>query len=249
MSRSGSRPSGALSLFGALQAAAATVHRDPLWWRKCLLYGALGLTGVGLPLAAGFVLESYDNSRKGFATPLPPWTDWTTRWLAGLFALLIDFAFFVLPLLVGGLLLMCVSVGLLVAGITAQDQVTPVLQAIGALCGAFILLMFLGSVAPAGRLRFVRDGKPEEAVSTETIRWPLGPQVRGAFARARLASLPAYLPVALIAGAIYLIGRAPFPGQGAVFAVCLWLLLSATTYAHLVVCQIYIKAEREAERR
>lgn len=246
MSGSGRRPSGAISVLGALRAAAATVHRDPLWWRKCLIHGALGITGVGLPMAAGFVLESYDNSRKGFPTPLPPWSDWTTRWLAGLFALLIDFAFFALPLLVGGLLLMCVSVALLVVGITAQQQVTPVLQTIGALCGAFILLMFLGSVAPAGRLRFVRDGKPEDAVSAETIRWPLSPPARGAFARARLASLPAYLPAALIAGVIYLIGRAPFPGQGAVFAVCLWLLFSAVTYAHLIVCQIYVGAEREA---
>lgn len=246
MSGTGGRPSGGTSVLGALRAAAATVHRDPFWWRKCLIHGALAITGVGLPMAAGFVLESYDNSRKGFPTPLPPWTDWTTRWLAGLFALLIDFAFFVLPLLIGGLLLMCVSVALLVFGITAQEQVAPVLQVIGALCGAFILLMFLGSVAPAGRLRFVRDGKPEEAVSTETIRWPLGPRARGAFARARLASLPAYLPAALVAGAIYMIGRTPFPGQGAALAACLWLLLSAITYAHLIACQIYIGAEREA---
>lgn len=233
----------------ALGAALATVHRDPSWWAKCLLHGALAITGVGLPLAAGFVLESYDNSRKGYPTPLPPWSDPVTRWLAGLFALLIDFTFFVIPLLVGMILLICVSVGLVVAGLSNAEATGGAIGLLGALWAALGLGMFLASAAPAGRLRFVDEGRPEQALGGDTLRWAMRQPARSSFLRARLASLPAYLPALLLGAGLYAAGRAAFPGQ--IFAVVglLWLTASALVYAHLVVAQLYVAAEREAQRR
>lgn len=233
----------------SLGAAFATVHRDPRWWAKCLLYGAFALTGIGLPLAAGFIIESYDNSRKGFATPLPPWSDPATRWLAGLFALLVDFSFFLLPLIVAVLLLLCVSVGLLIAGMSNPDTMTTAAWLIGGGALAFMLAMFALSVSPAGRLRFVRDGRPEEAIGADTLQWVMDGRTRGSFARARLASLPAYLPALVVGAGIFAVSRVFFPGQLIAMLALGWLALSAIIYAHLIVAQLYIAAEREIQRR
>lgn len=232
-----------------LAAAVATVARDERWWLKCLIYGAAALTGVGLPLAAGFVMESLDNSRRGFPTPLPPWGDPTLRWLTGLFSLLIDFAFIVAPLLLGGLLVLCASVGLVLAGPQGAAGVDTALTVIAAGAGAVVLGMFLASVSPAGRLIFAREGRVEEAISAATPRWTLGEPQRAVFLRARLASLPAYLPAALLGGATVALARASFPGQLAAIALGLWLTLSALLFAHLAVVQLYVGAEKELQRR
>ena len=74
-----------------LRDAVATVLRDSGWWRHCLLHGALLLSLIGAPLAAGFILDSYENSRRGYPTPLPPWTDWSLRAVGGFLGILIDF--------------------------------------------------------------------------------------------------------------------------------------------------------------
>src|SRR5215210_7295314 len=97
-----------------LRAAVATIHNDRLWWRKILIGGALTLTIVGYPWAEGWVIESLDNTRKGFPTPLPLWREWSVRYISGLFAVLIDFVFFLLPVLAVGLLLFCGAVVFLV---------------------------------------------------------------------------------------------------------------------------------------
>ena len=76
------------------------------------------LTLVGYPWAAGLVVESLDNTRKGFPTPLPPWRDWFNRYIIGLFAALIDFIYFLLPLLAAGLLLFCIAVFFLIGSST-----------------------------------------------------------------------------------------------------------------------------------
>src|SRR5215208_5925113 len=96
-----------------LRNALANIHRDPLWWRKILIGGALMLTVFGYPLAAGLVAESLDNTRKGFPTPLPPWREWFSRYLIGLFAVLIDILFFGMPIFGAGLLFLCVGTLLL----------------------------------------------------------------------------------------------------------------------------------------
>lgn len=245
MSLAGRRP-----ILGALREAASTVHRDRQWWLKCLGYGAAALSGLGLPLAAGFVMESLDNSRRGFATPLPPWGDPSLRWLTGLFALLIDFAFFLLPLLVLGLITICASVAATLS-VAQRDEGTlgTILGVAVVGAGGLALAMFLASIAPAGRLIFAREGRVEQALSAITPRWALGAPQRSLLLRARLASLPAYLPAALLAAGIFAATRVSFTGQLLVIALGLWLWLAALVYAHLVVVQLYVAAEREIQRR
>lgn len=227
----------------------ATVHRDERWWLKCLGYGAAALTGLGLPLAAGFVMESLDNSRRGFPTPLPPWSDPSLRWLTGLFCLLIDFAFVVLPFLLAGLLAICSSVGLVAAGMQSEANISAALLVVFGAAALLTFGLFLAGVSPAGRLIFAREGRIEDAISAATLRWTLGERQRGVFLRARLASLPAYLPALLLSAATFTLARFSFPGQLIAIIVGIWLTLSALVYAHLVVVQLYVGAEKELERR
>src|SRR5262245_1055906 len=173
-----------------LRTALANIHNDRLWWRKVLIGGALMLTVVGYPWAAGLVVESLDNTRKGFPTPLPPWRDWSSRYIIGLFATLIDFIYFVLPLLAAGLLLFCVGVFLLISGAAAIT-----LAPFVALALIYELTIFAIGVAPVGRLIYVEEGLAEDALSAKPLRAALRPGARGTYARARLHSLPVYAPV------------------------------------------------------
>lgn len=231
-----------------LRGALATVHRDPQWWLLCLGYGLAACTGLGLPLAAGFVLESLDNSRRGYPTPLPPWSDPVTRYLSGVFALLIDFAFFILPLLGAGMLTICASLGLIITAFSTP-LVGTALVGIGVVALAIVAAMFMAGVAPAGRLRFAREGRIEDAISGATWRWAIGRHARGPFLRARMASLPAYLPALALAAATFGLARLSFAGQAAAIAAGLWLTMAALVYAHLVVVQLYVAAEKEVQRR
>jgi hypothetical protein len=233
----------------ALRDAIITVHRDPRWLVKCLTHGALMLSLIGAPIAAGFVLESYDNSRKGYPTPLPPWSDWTIRWLAGLFALLIDFTFFVLPLLIGGGLVICTGIGFLT--VTQNDPATMnmILLSIIGIAGLVLLGFLLISVSPVGRLIFVHEGKIEEALSMIVVRRALAPAERSAFVQARLASLLAYLPATAIAvGGFALLQASAVTSIWGLLLVG-WLTFSALIYAHLVAAQLYVAAEHVAEQR
>ncbi len=242
------RPAGGAPAL-SLRAAVATVARDRNWPLKCLIYGACALSVLGLPVAVGFVLDSLDNSRKGFPAPLPPWTDWTLRWLSGILAMLIDFIFFVLPLLGGAVIMVCASIGLLVAGVSDRALTTQTLVGLAALCGLTVATMFLCSVAPVGRLIFAIDGRIEDALSLHVLRLTTSYQAGPIFLRARLLSLPAYLPAALIALAAYGLAVASFPGQILALALAAWLLISALVLAHLLVVQLYVAAEREAMLR
>lgn len=227
-----------------MPAAVALVCRDPAWWRKCLLHGALAMTIIGLPLATGFIMESYDNTRRGFPVPLPPWRDWTLRALTGIFALLIDLAFFLLPLMVGGLTLGCVGLALVLAMQTALLE--PIMYSIVTLIGLVWLFFFLIGVGPIGRLIFAEEGQIERALSIETVRRALQPPYRAHFWRARWASLAAYLPaavIALITGSLVTI-NAPL----VVIGLAGWLLCCAGVFAQLVGAQLYVAAERQAQR-
>ncbi|NTU78547.1 MAG: DUF4013 domain-containing protein [Chloroflexales bacterium] len=243
MRHSGGR-SGAISL----RDATGTVHRDRRWWLLCAGYGLVATTGIGLPLAAGFVMESLDNSRRGYPTPLPPWSDPTTRYLTGFFALLIDFAFFGLPIIVGGMLTFCASIALALSGAGGQPSLGAAL-AWAAVAAGVVLVMFLAGAAPAGRLRFAHEGRIEDGLSGEVLRWTTGPHGRAPFLRARLSSLPAYLPAAALAAGTLALARRTFPGQAAVIAAGLWVTIAALVYAHLVVVQLYVAAEKEVQRR
>jgi hypothetical protein len=220
-----------------LRAAIANIHRDPLWWQKVLIAGALVLTIAGAPWPAGLVIESMDNARKGFPFPLPPWIDWSGRYVIGLLALLIDFVFFVFPVLIGGLLMLCGGLALAI-GSESPAATTFILVAAAAI-GAVLAVMFALSVAPVGRLLYIKEGNIEDAIGWRTIRQAVRPGVRKEYLRTRLHSLPAYLPALALGLASWLVWQSTFPGALLLGGVLTWLTLSALIYAHLVVAQLY----------
>ena len=218
-----------------LRTALANIHRDPLWWRKILIGGALMLTIIGYPWAAGLIIESLDNTRRGFPTPLPPWREWSMRYVIGLFAVLIDILFFGLPVLAAGLLFLCVGAFLLSSS-AGSAQWLPLAGL--AVIGAYELAMFLSGVSPVGRLLYAESGRIEDALSMQSLRAALRPRARGIYARARLRALPAYVPFGLLALASWLVA---WPLRLAL----VWLALSALLYAHLAVAQLYAAAESD----
>jgi hypothetical protein len=228
-----------------LRVALATIHRDPQWWKTMLIGGALTLTLVGYPLVAGLVMESMDNSRRGYPTPLPPWQgDWGTRYLVGLFALLIDFLFFGMPLMLAAFASICLGIAVTVG---SANNSTLLALASGMPAGLVTLLwlaLFLGSVSPVARLLYSQEGRIEEALSGKPLRLAATPRHRGPFWRARLASLPAYLPAAVLGGVLLWLAQWPFAGCVPLLLLLTWLAASALLYAHLVVVQLYVAAFR-----
>ncbi len=231
-----------------LRSAATTLHRDPGWLQTILIGGLLSLTLAGMPWVAGLVMESLDNSRKGYPTPLPPWYNWGTRYLIGLFALLIDFTFFILPLMAMLFFLFCFGAGVLLSGENEQRTFQFIALLTGSIGGTVILLLFLSSVAPAARILYAMEGTIENALGMLPLRWTLNRAARGHFWRARLASLGGYGPAATIALLIAATARISFVGQTAVLIVLVWLLLSSILYAHLIVIQVYVAVEKEIPR-
>lgn len=232
----------------SLRDALTTIHQDRQWWRKVLLGGALMLTLVGYPLATGMVIVSMENSRRGFPTPLPPWFDWSTRYLMGIFALLIDFVFFVLPMLIAGLLFLCIGMIVLISSGTSTQLSQIMFRLVSGGAGLFIVLMFLSSVSPVARLMFVDHGHIEDALSMQPLLRVFSLRTRGYFLRARLASLVAYLPAILLGLVFSTLARFVFPGSLIVLLIVAWLILSAIFYAHLVTTQLYVTAEQEIEQ-
>jgi hypothetical protein len=219
-----------------LRNALANIHRDPLWWRKILIGGALVGTIVGYPWVAGMEMESLENTRRGFPTPLPPWRDWSNRYVIGLFAMLIDLLYFGLPVFVIGLLFVCGGGVLVVAGVGRAAWLVP--AGLAALV-LYEMAMLAVGVAPIGRLIYAESGQIENALSARPLHEARRPTARALYARARVQSLPAYVPTLLLLAASWLVGwPAALP--------LLWLALSALVYAHLVVIQLYTAAEGEA---
>jgi hypothetical protein len=225
-----------------LRQAIETIHADRDWWRKVLIGGALKATLLGYPLGAGLVVESLDNTRKGFPTPLPPWTDLSTRFILGLFAFLIDFLYFILPFFIGGLLFFCVG---LTAVLSRNEASFGIFSGFGSmLIMIWVAIMFLIGVSPVGRLVFVQDGSPEGAMSLASLRETLRNGVRGTYLRARLISLPAYLPFAVVLALLIWVIPSDIPFSWLIALVLYWLLMSTQLYAHLIIIQIFAGAER-----
>jgi hypothetical protein len=219
-----------------LRSALSTIHRDPHWWRTVLIGGALMGTVVGYPWVAGFEIQSLENTRKGFATPLPRWHDWADRYVIGLLAILIDILFFVIPVFGFGLLFICGGGILAISGVGWTEWLVPAGLAV---LLVYPLTLFALSIAPVGRLIYAENGSIEDALSARPLREVRRPAARAIYRRARLQSLPAYLPALLLFAASWL---APWP----LTLLPIWLGLSALCYAHLVVVQLYAAANAQA---
>jgi hypothetical protein len=219
-----------------LRSALASIHRDPQWWRTVLIGGALMATVVGYPWVAGLEIESLENTRKGFATPLPRWSDWANRYVIGLLAVLIDIMFFVLPVFGFGLLFLCGGSVLALSGSGITSWLVP--AGLAALLLYQLAMVALG-VAPLGRLIYAQAGSIEDALSARPLREALRPAARSVYLRARIRSLPAYLPALLLFAASWLLA---WP----LALLLIWLGLSALCYAHLAVIQLYVAANAEA---
>lgn len=228
-----------------LRQALHNIHRDPSWWRKTLIGGALTMSIIGIPWSAGYLVESLDNNRKGFASPLPPWIDWGTKYITGLFALLIDLVFFILPLLIIGMVGVCFGISL----ITSQTQIgASLIGSSFAVITLFIpFLMFSLSVAPIGRLLFIREGQIEHALSNTTLRRALQPTSRSSYLRARLSSIPGYLPAIIVFLINWQLAKLSLPGNGIIFLLTSWLFCSTLFYAQLVVMQLFAAVDRQID--
>lgn len=220
-----------------LRTAISNVHNDRDWWKKVLLGGTVQLTVFGYPIAEGFIVQSFENISKGFPSPLPIWNDWLTRFIIGLFAVLIDFVFYLLPLMITGVLFMCISVAMLFT-----EQSTMLLTIITSVLCVYYLAVFLAGVSPIGRAMYAEDGYAEKAISMQPLRESLRRSVRGLYFQARLRTLLFYIPSLILLVAIW------FALQSSLVPlafVLMWLFSCSIFYAHLLVAQVYGSVARE----
>jgi Protein of unknown function (DUF4013) len=231
----------------SLRAALRVLHADRDLVRKVLIGGALMSSLFGYPFACGLVIESLDNTRKGYPTPLPPWGDWSSRYILGLFAFLIDFIYFFLPFFLAGLIFFCAG---LVSVIGQTIGIfNPVISFVVVSLGAWLVAILLSGVSAVGRLIFVQDSSPEQAMSIASLREALRPAARGVYLRARLVTLPAYLPALIFGALIVLVVPSSLPFSLLIALLLYWLMMSALLYAQLVTIQVYAGADAELQRR
>jgi len=228
----------------SLRKAAATLHRDPAWWRKILIGGALWLSVVGYPFVEGYQLESIDNTRNGYPVPLPRWNDLSAKAIQGIFALVIDFFYFVFPLLLGTLLLGC-SVFALSLAFPSRGVIRVVGAVVAVGMVLWIVVMWLLSVSPVGKRLLAGEGLPGQALSRKVFQSAWEPPARRIYLRARLHSIPPYLgALGLFIAAWWAADRSIWVGL-----VGLWLALAALLYARLLVVQLYDAAAHEIQRQ
>lgn len=229
-----------------LRRALRTIHADTRWWHAIGLAGLCSMTLFGYPLAAGLVVEHMDNTRKGYATPLPPFYDWTTRWLMGLFAVLVDFVYFVMPLMVMGMLFFCGGLTLLMAR-TDEGEFGILIVLAGALL-AWWLFVFGSGISAVGRLVYLDDGGPERALTGFPMREALRRGAWRFYGKARIASLPLYIAPIVFATAIPVIVRLDSLLGIALAVVFGWLFCSSLVYAHVGTMLIYGDVNQELQQ-
>ena len=229
-----------------LRRALRTIHADKRWWHAIGLGGLCSLTLFGHPLAAGLVVEHMDNTRKGYASPLPPFYDWTTRWLMGLFAVLVDFVYFVMPLMLMGLLFFCGGLTMLMA--RSDEGQFGILGVIGGALIAWWLFVFLTGVSAVGRLVYLDDSGPERALTSFPLREALRPYARRYYAKARIHSLPLYIAPLLCAALVPLVLRLDSVWGVTAALVLIWLLFSSLVYAHIGTMLIYGEVNNELQQ-
>ena len=226
-----------------LRTAMRTIHADRAWWHKTLTGGALWLTVVGWPIVEGYQLESMENSHRGFPTPLPRWYAFKDKAVVGVFALVIDFFFFIFPFLIGGVLFFCGALGASLSGNVALTGLVA-LVALGGM-GLFMLLAWISGASIVGKQRYVTGGDMEHALSPGLIGELLRGVGRRIYLQARVQSLPLYLVAAAILFlAAWLGARSTLLGLSVG-----WIGLSALIYARLVTIQLYLGATKAVQRR
>lgn len=237
-------PTQSIHCMVSLKTALATVHRDRGWWHKVLIGGACWLSVLGYPLVEGYTVESIENTINNYPTPLPRWNDLGTKWVVGMFALVIDFTYFVFPLLLGGFVLLCGAIGLSLSG-AGSGTLRIVGGIVGALIGLSLLGVWLLGLSPVGKRLYVGEGQINQALSSKVARDVWEPVARPIYLRARLHSAPVYLPfLALLTGAWFAADR-----SGGLALALLWLALATLVYARLVVVQLYDAAARDVQQR
>ena len=225
-----------------LGAAVRTVHADPDWWRKVLIGGALWLTIVGWPCVEGHQLESLENSQRGFPTPLPRWHGLINKAVIGAFALVIDFFFFVFPLLIGSMIVFCAALGTGLSG--AGNATRYVAWGIVTTMALYLLAVWLSGASAVAKQHYVKGDDMQRVISTGVIRETLSAPGRRAYLRARLHSLPPYLAAVAALGLAWAVAdRSALAG-----GVLTWISLSILVYARLIAVQLYLSASRDVER-
>jgi hypothetical protein len=227
----------------SLRTALATVRRDTAWWHKLLVGGLLALSGIGLIMVEGYAVESLDNTRNGFPTPLPRWRDWSLKAIQGLFGLIIDFFYFVFPVLLGGLVWGCGAIGLAVFGGAATLRIVGWVVVVLVL--VWIAAMWLLGVSVVAKQFYVSEGVPRDALSAKPIRTVLDSNARSLYFRARLHSLPPYfVALVLLLAAWYSQRWGTWPTL-----FFLWIALAALLGARLVAIQLYGAATQQLDRQ
>ena len=226
-----------------LSDALRTIHADRAWWVKVLTGGAVWITFIGWPITEGYQLESTENTQRGYPTPLPRWTDLWGKVVVGLFALVLDFFFFVFPLLIAGIVLFCgtLAVGLSEGGPASSVTATIIVT----LAGCYLAGIWTLGASPIAKQRYVKDGSLEQTMSGAFLRELAQKPLRNVYLRARLLSLPFYVVACalFVAGGI-VAGRSTLGGL-----IVAWLGASALLYARLVTIQLYGAATRAWEKQ
>lgn len=232
----------------SLKLALRAVFADRLWWLKIAIGGGWMVTLLGIIMPQGFLIEYLDNIKRGYRTPLPMWRQWSDKAVMGLLATVIDFVYFLFPVLGLGVLLFCVVVPLLLQASTTATSVI----VITVLMIAF-LISFLSSVSPISKIRFSSEGDIEGSLGMVMMRRALNPLYRGIYRQARIATIPLYIP-ALIAGSGLWWVITHSNASMLLLLLTGWLTGCCLFWAWLVVGQVYhdaaaIVQDREIDAR
>ncbi len=231
--------------WATLRESLQTVLADRRWPLKVALGGLFMLTGLGIILPQGFMIEHLDNSRRGFRTPMPIWRQFGDKSIMGLLALVFDFAYFVLPLLAATMLLFCAVFPLVLnSSATSSLGVWLVTSLMVCIWGAAFSL----SLSPLAKVHFAKDGDMQAFLSLRGIRHVWGALNRRIYLQARIVTLPLYLP-ALSFGLGLNVQLRATPVSALWLLVWAWGLACSLFWAWLVVSQVYLRVAQVAEDR
>jgi hypothetical protein len=166
--------------------------------------------------------------------------------LMGLFAVLVDFVYFVMPLMLMGLLFFCGGLTMLMA--RSDEGQFGILGIIGGALIAWWLFVFLTGVSAVGRLVYLDDGGPERALTSFPLREALRPHARRYYANARIHSLPLYIAPLVCAALVPLVLRLDSVWGVTAALVLIWLLFSSLVYAHIGTMLIYGEVNNELQQ-